>query len=84
MNDIKEKSDEERIMSDYAKEILNNICVNKRVDITEKNLKRIKIIVAADDTLDGLKDKDQVSVIINQAIEHYFKSADVQNTILDL
>ncbi|BAI81689.1 hypothetical protein DEFDS_P065 (plasmid) [Deferribacter desulfuricans SSM1] len=59
--------------------------VNKRIDLTKKSLKQIKIIASIlDDNVDNKFDKNTISYIINKAVNHYFNSEEIQNQLKEL
>ncbi len=56
--------------------------VNKRVDIFQKNVKRLKILVPLYEVeTDSSKDSDIHSYIINKAIEYFYKSDEVKKRL---
>lgn len=56
--------------------------IGKRVDLTTKNIKRIKIISAL---LEGeqskLKEKQKIDYIINKALESYYESDEIKELL---
>jgi len=56
--------------------------IGKRVELTTKNMKRIKIISAL---LEGeeskLKDKQKIDYIINRALESYYESDEIKELL---
>jgi len=56
--------------------------VNKRIDIEQKNLKRLKILSPLyEEETKSSRENDIYSYIINQAIEYFYKSDEVKKRL---
>lgn len=59
--------------------------VNKRVDVLQKNVKRLKILAPLYESEAGSnKDSDIYSYIINKAIEYFYKSDEVKKRLSEV
>ena len=62
----------------------NNEVIGKRVNLTTKNIKRIKIMgTLLENEVKGLNEKKKLDYIINKAIESYYSSNEIKE-LLDL
>ncbi len=56
--------------------------VNKRIDIDQKNLKRLKILLPLyEEEAKGTREADIYSFIINKAVEYFYKSDEVKKRL---
>ena len=56
--------------------------IGKRVNISAKNLKRVKIMATLlENEIKGLNEKKKLDYIINKAIESYFASDEIKELL---
>lgn len=59
-----------------------NETVGKRINITEKNIKRIKIIgTVLEEEYSEMSEKDKLNAIINKAIENFYSSDEIKEKL---
>ena len=59
--------------------------INKRIDILQKNITRLKILSPLyDGEVPGGRESDVYSHIINKAIEYFYKSDDVKKRLSEV
>ena len=57
----------------------NRDCTGKRVDITDKNLTRLKVIAALHEKeTKGMSERKKRDYLINKAIEFYYSSDEIK------
>jgi len=58
----------------------NKNCTGKRVNVSDKNLTRLKIISTLhEEETKGLSDRKKRDFLINKAIEYYYSSDEIKN-----
>ena len=59
-----------------------NKIIGKRVNLKDKNIKRMKIIsTLLEDELKNLNEKKKLDYVINKAIESYYNSNEIKNLL---